>query len=107
MLRERVRPARRRRGRHAGRRVLRRVPDARCERRGGGAEAQVALAAARSRCAWGCTRARRTLTEEGYVGADVHLGARIAAAGHGGQVLVSAATRELVELELTDLGEHG
>ena len=33
-------------------------------------------------------------TEEGYVGADVHLGARVAAAGHGGQVLVSAATRD-------------
>jgi class 3 adenylate cyclase len=31
------------------------------------------------------------LTEEGYVGEDVHLGARIASAGHGGQVLLSAA----------------
>src|SRR5438874_5250118 len=28
---------------------------------------------------------RPHLTEEGYVGEDVHLGARIAAAGHGGQ----------------------
>ncbi|MDQ3381766.1 MAG: adenylate/guanylate cyclase domain-containing protein, partial [Actinomycetota bacterium] len=46
------------------------------------------------------------LTEEGYVGADVHRAARIAAAGHGGQVLVSASTASLVELELTDLGEH-
>ena len=45
-------------------------------------------------------------TEEGYVGEDVHLGARIAASGHGGQVLLSKATRELVEVELTDLGEH-
>jgi predicted ATPase len=45
-------------------------------------------------------------TEEGYVGTDVHLGARVAAAGHGGQVLVSAATRDLVEVELTYLGEH-
>src|SRR5690242_8006804 len=27
------------------------------------------------------------VTEEGYVGADVHRAARIAAAGHGGQVL--------------------
>ena len=32
------------------------------------------------------------LTEEGYVGGDVHRAARIAAAGHGGQVLVSSAT---------------
>ena len=46
------------------------------------------------------------LAEEGYVGEDVHKGARIAAAGHGGQVLVSRETRELVAVELTDLGEH-
>jgi hypothetical protein len=42
----------------------------------------------------------------------VHRGARIAAAGHGGQVLLSNTTRELVEDELPDdvrlrdLGEH-
>lgn len=42
----------------------------------------------------------------GYVGHDVHRAARIAAAGHGGQVLVSAATAKLVDAELTDLGEH-
>jgi predicted ATPase len=46
------------------------------------------------------------LAEEGYVGEDVHLGARIAAAGHGGQVLVSKETRELVDADVTDLGEH-
>ena len=46
------------------------------------------------------------LTEEGYVGGDVHRAARIAAAGHGGQVLVSSSTAQLVEIELTDLGEH-
>jgi predicted ATPase/class 3 adenylate cyclase len=46
------------------------------------------------------------LTDEGYVGADVHRAARIAATGHGGQVLVSASTAQLVEIELTDLGEH-
>mgnify|MGYP000041232797 CR=1 FL=1 len=49
---------------------------------------------------------RPELSEEGYVGLDVHLGARIAAAGHGGQVLLSQATRDLVEAPLTDLGEH-
>jgi class 3 adenylate cyclase len=32
------------------------------------------------------------LTDEGYVGGDVHRAARIAACGHGGQVLVSAST---------------
>ncbi|MGZ4373150.1 MAG: ATP-binding protein, partial [Gaiellaceae bacterium] len=46
------------------------------------------------------------LTNEGYVGADVHRAARIAAVGHAGQVLVSASTGQLVALELTDLGEH-
>jgi predicted ATPase/class 3 adenylate cyclase len=46
------------------------------------------------------------LTDEGYVGGDVHRAARIAAAGHGGQVLVSKSTATLVELELNDLGEH-
>jgi predicted ATPase len=46
------------------------------------------------------------LTEEGYVGEDVHRAARIAAAGHGGQVLVSSSTASLVEGELRDLGPH-
>src|SRR5262245_6622116 len=46
------------------------------------------------------------VTDEGYVGADVHRAARIAASGHGGQVLVSAATAGLVDVELRDLGEH-
>jgi predicted ATPase len=47
------------------------------------------------------------LTEEGYVGTDVHRAARIAAAGHGRQVLVSAAAAALLDAaELRDLGEH-
>ncbi|MBA3366851.1 MAG: hypothetical protein H0U03_13885 [Actinobacteria bacterium] len=47
------------------------------------------------------------LAEEGYVGADVNRAARIAAAGHGGQVLVSAATASLLDSDrLRDLGEH-
>ncbi len=46
------------------------------------------------------------LAEEGYVGQDVHKGARIAAAGHGGQVLLSKETRELVHVDAIDLGEH-
>jgi predicted ATPase/class 3 adenylate cyclase len=47
-----------------------------------------------------------------YVGLDVHRAARIAAAGHGGQVLISAAAAELVRADLPvgvglhDLGEH-
>jgi class 3 adenylate cyclase len=49
---------------------------------------------------------------EGYVGVEVHHAARIMSAGHGGQVLLSQATRELVEhtlpdgVSLRDLGEH-
>jgi predicted ATPase/class 3 adenylate cyclase len=54
------------------------------------------------------------MTAEGYVGSDVHRAARIAAAGHGGQVLVSSSTVALVEpsnrllqgRSLRDLGEH-
>jgi predicted ATPase/class 3 adenylate cyclase len=43
-----------------------------------------------------------------YVGLDVHRAARIMAAGHGGQVLLSRTTRDGVaeEFELRDLGEH-
>jgi predicted ATPase len=47
------------------------------------------------------------VTDEGYVGDDVHLAARVAASGHGGQVLLSRSTRELIdERSLTDLGAH-
>jgi predicted ATPase/class 3 adenylate cyclase len=49
---------------------------------------------------------------DNYVGLDVNRAARIAAAGHGGQVLISEATRGLVEhalpegISLRDLGQH-
>jgi predicted ATPase len=49
------------------------------------------------------------LTDEGYIGEVVHLGARIGAAGHGGQVLLSEETRRSAGLDddaLLDLGEH-
>ena len=50
-------------------------------------------------------------TAEGYVGTDVHLAARVGAAGYGGQIVVSDATREairerLVDVELEDLGRY-
>jgi predicted ATPase len=44
--------------------------------------------------------------EEGYIGHDVHRAARIAASGHGGQVLASASTAALLDTDLIDLGEH-
>lgn len=49
---------------------------------------------------------------DNYVGLDIHRAARIASAGHGGQVLLSAATRELAAhslpsgVSLRDLGEQ-
>ena len=52
------------------------------------------------------------IAADNYVGLDVHLAARIMAAAHGGQVLLSEATRALVQrtlgdgVELRDLGEH-
>jgi predicted ATPase len=46
------------------------------------------------------------LTDEGYVGEDVHRAARVAAAGHGGQVLVAESTASLVAAGLKDLGAH-
>ncbi|MFN2590351.1 MAG: adenylate/guanylate cyclase domain-containing protein [Actinomycetota bacterium] len=52
------------------------------------------------------------LAGDDYVGLDVHRAARIAAAGHGGQVLISDATKALAADKLPDnvkirnLGEH-
>ncbi len=51
-------------------------------------------------------------SSEGYVGPDVHRAARICAAAHGGQVLLSQATQVLIEVPrldratLHDIGEH-
>ncbi|WP_193315432.1 tetratricopeptide repeat protein [Nostocoides sp. F2B08] len=49
--------------------------------------------------------------EDDYIGLDVHRAARIAGAAHGGQIVVSAATQELVGgrgdgYRLRDLGWH-
>jgi predicted ATPase len=76
-----------------------------------------AAAAARTACedlAAGAIRVRMGLhtgtptpTEEGYVGEDVHRGARIAALAHGDQILLSPTTAALLESEpLRDLGQH-
>ncbi len=52
------------------------------------------------------------LSDGGYVGLDVHRAARICSAGHGGQILLSRTTRDLVEHDLPedaalkDLGRH-
>jgi WD40 repeat protein/DNA-binding SARP family transcriptional activator len=52
------------------------------------------------------------IASTGYIGMDVHRAARIGDAAHGGQVLLSQTTRDLVlhdlpkELGIRDLGEH-
>jgi predicted ATPase/class 3 adenylate cyclase len=53
-----------------------------------------------------------TLGGDNYVGVDLHRAARIAAVGHGGQIVLSDATRAVVEpsapegITFRDLGEH-
>src|SRR3990170_1727533 len=69
-------------------------------------EARIALADGPIRVRMGLHTGTPHLTEEGYVGPDVHRAARIAAAGHGGQILVSSATATLLDAALRDLGEH-
>ena len=60
----------------------------------------------------GIHTAQAAASTEGYVGVGVHRAARICAAGHGGQVLVSHTAHDLIVEELEpglaflDLGEH-
>jgi class 3 adenylate cyclase/tetratricopeptide (TPR) repeat protein len=60
----------------------------------------------------GIHTAEPTVSEEGYYGLGVHRAARIMAAAHGGQVLVSLTTSSVLEdaelpgARLRDLGEH-
>ena len=69
-------------------------------------EAQEGLRKGQVRLRVGLHTGEPSLTEEGYVGMDVHRAARVAAAGHGGQVLLSQTTRDLVDADVRDLGEH-
>jgi predicted ATPase/class 3 adenylate cyclase len=69
-------------------------------------DAQRALSGGPIRVRMGLHTGEPRLTEEGYVGLDVHKGARIAAVGYGGQVLLSQATRSLVDTGVRDLGPH-
>jgi predicted ATPase/class 3 adenylate cyclase len=76
------------------------------------AEGQRALASGPIRVRMGVFTGEPIRTEDGYAGMDVHRAARMAAAGHGGQVLVSESSVRLVADELPgdyallDLGEH-
>src|SRR5258705_4223473 len=84
--------------------------------------ARAALAAQRAltRHAWsdgervrvrmGLHTCEATATGSDYVGLGVHRAARIGAAGHGEQIIVSQATRDLLEddsaIQCADLGSH-
>ncbi|MGE5435356.1 MAG: ATP-binding protein [Candidatus Doudnabacteria bacterium] len=71
------------------------------------AEGQKALEYGPIRVRMGLHTGEPLVTEEGYVGIDVHRAARIAAAGHGGQTVVSQTTFDLAGSDgLRDLGEH-
>ena len=71
------------------------------------AEAQEELDEVGLRVRMGLHTGEVTLGETGYVGFEVHRAARIAAAAHGGQVVLSAAAAAGVDAdELTQLGEH-
>ena len=71
-------------------------------------EGQDALAEGPIRVRIGVHTGEPLVTTEGYVGIDVHRAARIAAAAHGGQVVVSQTTRDLVDNDaaLRELGVH-
>ncbi len=53
-----------------------------------------------------------TVADNGYLGVSVHRAQRVCSAAHGGQILLSNATREIVEddlprgVDVRDLGEH-
>ena len=81
------------------------------------AEAQRALAAHAwpddevIRVRMGLHTGEPTPTADGYVGLDMHRAARVTAAAHGGQVLLSQTTRDLLPenlngLTFRDLGDH-
>ncbi len=69
-------------------------------------EGQATLAAGPVRVRMGVHTGEASVDAEGYAGIDVHRAARICAAAHGGQILLSAATAALVDVDLHDLGEH-
>jgi predicted ATPase/class 3 adenylate cyclase len=71
-------------------------------------EAMAALAGGPIRIRVGIHTGEPVLDPPNYAGLDVHRAARIMAAGHGGQVLVSRSTRDLLDdsVVLADLGDH-
>jgi class 3 adenylate cyclase len=87
-----------------------------------GLEAAVVLQRSLSRKAWpdglecrvraGLHSGRPTLTDSGYIGLSVHTAARVSAAAHGGQILISSDTYKAVKgappagVRFRALGKH-
>lgn len=69
-------------------------------------EAQHALASTPVRVRVGIHTGEPTIADERFVGIDVVVAARICAAAHGAQIVVSQATRDLVNGDLRELGDH-
>jgi predicted ATPase/class 3 adenylate cyclase len=71
-------------------------------------EGQAALDSGLLRVRMGLHTGAPTVSGDGYIGAAVNEAARVAALAHGGQVLLTDATRALLpsETELLDLGRH-
>jgi predicted ATPase/class 3 adenylate cyclase len=72
-------------------------------------EAQDQLARTPIRVRMGLHSGEALVADDRYVGLAVHRAARVAAAAHGGQVLLSPSTAALLQdgsLRLRDLGEH-
>ena len=66
-----------------------------------------ALAAGPIRVRIGLHTGTPVVSGEGYVGVDVHRAARVAALGHGGQIVASSATVALLDrVSTVDLGLH-
>ena len=74
----------------------------------GAREAQAALANSTFRVRMGLHTGEPLVVQDDYTGLDVHRAARIADAGHGGQVVLSQSTRDLLDPSETvrDLGRH-
>jgi len=70
------------------------------------AAAEAAQAAAGPRVRIGLHTGEPSVTEDGYVGMDVRVAARIADAGHGGQTLLSERTSALAGARVRPLGLH-
>ena len=70
-------------------------------------DGQDALATGEVRVRMGMHTGEPLIHDGNFVGMDVHRAARVAAAGHGGQIVLTEATRTLVGSEdVRDLGNH-